>query len=92
MQAKSEAAVALEAIYKCLCASKVKTELEFYPNSTPGFIKDQFGLRHYRDGSFTTTWGSTASESGDTAKRLGFSRNFGTPGRPQTASVHMGRF
>ena len=66
--------------------------MKLYPTATPGYIKDQFGLRHDRGGSFTTTWGSTASEFGDTATRLGFGRYFGTPGRPQSASVHMERF
>ena len=55
-------------------------------------LLEQRASDHDRDGSFTTTWGRTASEFDDTAKCLGFARCFGTPGRPQSASVHMERF
>ena len=46
MQVKSGAAVALEAFYHFLCDNTVRTEVEHFSNSTPGFIKEQFGLRH----------------------------------------------
>ena len=62
MQAKSEAVT-------------IKTEVELFPSSTPGFIKDEFGMCHNRRGSFTSVPAvqSVGVAQGHAGSRVGLS-------------------
>ena len=84
MQHKSQAVLALRSYVKHIDATR--RFVEGHLGYQPGVIK--LGtLGHDRDGAFTTTWGSTASEFDEVAATLTAARRFATPGTPQTGTV-----